>query len=45
MPFDYKKEFSEFNKRYTDPINSQKFAEELIKHNYRAGWNLPEMPR
>ena len=34
-----------FNKRYTDPINAQKFAEELIKHNYRAGWNLPEMPR
>jgi hypothetical protein len=34
-----------FNKRYTDPINAKKFAEELIKHNYRAGWNLPEMPR
>ena len=21
------------------------FAEELIKHNYREGWKLPDMPR
>ena len=34
-----------FNKRYTDPINAQQFAQELIKHNYRAGWNLPNMPK
>jgi predicted dehydrogenase len=33
-----------FNKDMTDPINAQKFAEELIKHNYRDGWKLPAMP-
>ncbi|WP_029906790.1 Gfo/Idh/MocA family protein [Prevotella sp. 10(H)] len=33
-----------FNKIWTDPINAQKFAEELIKHEYRAGWKLPDMP-
>ncbi len=33
-----------FNKKYTDPINAQQFASELIKHNYREGWNLPAMP-
>jgi hypothetical protein len=33
-----------FNKKYTDPINAKAFAAELIKHNYRAGWNLPAMP-
>lgn len=34
-----------FNKTWTDPINAKKFAEELIKHNYREGWNLVDMPR
>jgi len=34
-----------FNKTWTDPINAKAFAEELIKHNYRAGWNLVDMPR
>ncbi|MDH6533554.1 gfo/Idh/MocA family oxidoreductase [Parabacteroides sp. 52] len=34
-----------FDKDMTDPINAKKFAEELIKHNYRAGWNLADMPR
>ncbi|MDH6307027.1 hypothetical protein M2459_003700 [Parabacteroides sp. PF5-5] len=34
-----------FNKTWTDPINAKKFAEELIKHNYRAGWKLVDMPR
>jgi len=29
----------------TDPISASKFAEELIKHNYRQGWNLADMPR
>lgn len=33
-----------FNKIWTDPINAQAFAAELIKHNYREGWKLPEMP-
>lgn len=34
-----------FNKDYTDPINAKQFAEELIKHNYRDGWKLADMPR
>lgn len=33
-----------FNKDWTDPMNAQEFAAELIKHNYRDGWSLPEMP-
>lgn len=33
-----------FDKKMTDPINAQQFAKELIKHNYREGWNLPAMP-
>jgi hypothetical protein len=28
----------------TDPINAKAFAAELIKHKYRSGWDLPEMP-
>ena len=34
-----------FNKRYTDPTNAQQFAQEMIKHNYREGWNLVDMPK
>jgi hypothetical protein len=34
-----------FNKRYTDPINAQQFAQEMIKHNYRDGWKLVDMPK
>jgi hypothetical protein len=33
-----------FNKTMTDPVNAQAFAKELIKHTYREGWTLPEMP-
>jgi hypothetical protein len=33
-----------FNKIWTDPIDAQAFANELIKHNYREGWSLPAMP-
>lgn len=33
-----------FNKKMTDPLNAKAFAEELIKHNYRSGWELPSMP-
>lgn len=33
-----------FNKTWTDPVDATAFAEGLIKHNYRAGWNLPAMP-
>ncbi|NDV65362.1 Gfo/Idh/MocA family protein [Bacteroides sp. 224] len=34
-----------FNKDWTDPINAQEYAQELIKHTYRDGWKLPDMPR
>lgn len=33
-----------FKKDWTDPVNAQQFASELIKHNYRAGWKLVDMP-
>lgn len=34
-----------FDKKWTDPVDANAFAEELIKHHYREGWSLPEMPR
>lgn len=34
-----------FNKKYTEAINAKEFAQELIKHNYRAGWKLTDMPK
>lgn len=34
-----------FAKTFTEPVNARKFAEELIKHDYRKGWTLPEMPK
>ena len=33
-----------FNKTWTDRMNATQFAQELIKHTYREGWTLPEMP-
>ncbi len=33
-----------FEQKLTDPINAREFAEGLIKHEYRAGWNLPDLP-
>ena len=33
-----------FEDKYTDPINAQAFAAELIKHTYREGYALPNMP-
>ena len=33
-----------FDKKMRGPINAKQFATELIKHNYREGWNLPAMP-
>lgn len=33
-----------FNKTWSEPVNAQQFAAELIKHTYRDGWKLPEMP-
>jgi hypothetical protein len=29
------------NAKMSEPINAKEFAAELIKHNYRTGWNLP----
>ena len=34
-----------FKKEFTDPMNANKFAQELIKHDYRDGWSLPDMPK
>ncbi|MDD3108083.1 MAG: Gfo/Idh/MocA family oxidoreductase [Alistipes sp.] len=34
-----------FNKRFTDPINARQFAQEMVKHNYRQGWELTPMPK
>ena len=34
-----------FDKTWTDPVNAQAFAQELIKHTYREGWALPAMPK
>lgn len=42
--FTIKEGHPSFKKEMTDPLNAKAFAEELIKHNYRAGWNLPPMP-
>ena len=33
-----------FNKKFSEPISAKGFAAELIKHNYRTGWSLPDMP-
>ncbi len=33
-----------FDSKYTDPINAKQFANEMIRHTYREGWILPEMP-
>ncbi|ASB50059.1 MULTISPECIES: Gfo/Idh/MocA family protein [Marinilabiliaceae] len=33
-----------FDQTWTEPVNAKKFAEELIKHEYRKGWSLPDMP-
>ena len=34
-----------FNKTYTNPINAKQFVSEMIKHNYREGWKLCDMPK
>jgi hypothetical protein len=33
-----------FDKPSTEPVNALAFANEMIKHTYREGWNLPAMP-
>ncbi len=34
-----------FNKDWTEPMNAVDYSQELIKHTYREGWSLPEMPK
>lgn len=34
-----------FDKVWTDPVNALEYSQELIKHTYRDGWKLPDMPR
>ncbi len=34
-----------FKKDWTDPVSAKEFAGELIKHHYRNGWKLPDMPK
>lgn len=33
-----------FNKDWTEPESAAEYAQELIKHTYRDGWTLPDMP-
>lgn len=33
-----------FAKDWTDPVSAKDYAAELVKHTYRDGWKLPEMP-
>ena len=33
-----------FSKKWTEPMNAKQFAAEMIKHNYRNGYSLPDMP-
>lgn len=33
-----------FKKDWTEPMSALAFSKELIKHTYRDGWSLPEMP-
>lgn len=35
----------DFSKPRTAPMNAKAFAQEMIKHTYRDGWKLPDMPR
>jgi hypothetical protein len=33
-----------FDKEWTEEMSAQDFAAELVKHTYRDGWSLPDMP-
>jgi hypothetical protein len=33
-----------FDKKFTDPINAKQFSKDLVKHKYREGWSLADMP-
>jgi hypothetical protein len=34
-----------FDKKWSEPVNAREFAAGLIRHNYREGWNLVDMPQ
>ena len=34
-----------FDKTWTEPVDANQFAQELIKHTYQNGYSLPEMPK
>jgi hypothetical protein len=50
LKFRQKSEFTvlngdpKWNNKDTEPVNAQQFSEELIRHKYREGWKLPDMP-
>jgi hypothetical protein len=33
-----------FNKTWSDPVSAKEYAAELIRHKYRDGYSLPDMP-
>jgi len=33
-----------FDKTWTEPISALEYSQELVKHTYREGWSLPDMP-
>jgi len=33
-----------FDKDWTEPVGAKSYSEELVKHTYRDGWSLPDMP-
>jgi len=33
-----------FDKKWTDPVSALQYSQELIKHTYRPGFTLPDMP-
>ncbi|MCA1745881.1 MAG: Gfo/Idh/MocA family oxidoreductase [Bacteroidales bacterium] len=43
--FEIKDGHPTFDKTWTKPVKAQDFAAELIKHTYRSGWKLPDMPQ
>lgn len=42
--FEIKDGHPTFDKTWSDPVNARAYAQELIKHTYRDGWKLPDMP-
>lgn len=43
--FEIKEGHPTFDKDWTEPMNAVAYSQELIKHTYRDGWSLPEMPK